>query len=321
MQYSWFPARILVSLLAMSVFAGCGGESGEEDTPDTGSGTANASPTIWGTPSTSVAVGTQYVFSPESEDPDGDVLTFEIDNKPAWASFSTSSGALQGVPQSGDEATYSGIVISVTDGVSVAALPSFSITVNADGSGGGGGTSSSAPTISGKPNNGVVVDTVYAFQPEASDADGDSLSYSIVNKPSWAAFSTTVGRLSGTPGSADLGTTSNIQLSVTDGDYIDALEPFSITVDSTGAGSITVSWTAPTENDDGSPLQDLAGYRIYYGTISGEYNQVPIEVNSSGVTTFLVDNLASGTYYLVMTSVNDANVESVYSGELQFEIS
>ena len=33
-----------------------------------------------------------------------------------------------------------------------------------------------------------------------------------------------------------------------------------------GAGILDASWTAPTTNSDGSPLTDLASYRVYYGT-------------------------------------------------------
>src|SRR5947207_15271028 len=34
----------------------------------------------------------------------------------------------------------------------------------------------------------------------------------------------------------------------------------------TEAGILDASWTAPTTNTDGSPLTDLASYRVYYGT-------------------------------------------------------
>ena len=32
------------------------------------------------------------------------------------------------------------------------------------------------------------------------------------------------------------------------------------------AGVLDASWTAPTTNTDGSPLTDLASYRVYYGS-------------------------------------------------------
>jgi len=50
---------------------------------------------------------------------------------PAWATFSIATGQLSGTPAATDVGTYSGIVISVSDGVSSAALPAFSITVAA----------------------------------------------------------------------------------------------------------------------------------------------------------------------------------------------
>jgi hypothetical protein len=45
--------------------------------------------------------------------------------------------------------------------------------------------------------------------------DGETLTFSIANKPFWAYFNTSTGVLSGTPPSA--GTFSSIQISVNDG--------------------------------------------------------------------------------------------------------
>ena len=77
---------------------------------------------------------------------------------------------------------------------------------------------------------------------------------------------------------------------------------------------MTLTWTAPTANTDGSPLTDLNGYRIYYGTSSGVYpNQV--QVDNPGVTSFVIENLAPNTYYFVSTSINSVGVESEFSNE------
>jgi hypothetical protein len=77
-------------------------------------------------------------------------------------------------------------------------------------------------------------------------------------------------------------------------------------------GSATLSWAPPTQNADGSPLTDLAGYKIYYGTSAGNYpNQVTI--NNPGITTYVIDNLQPNTWFFVMTSFNSSNMESDYS--------
>src|SRR5690606_23966575 len=79
------------------------------------------------------------------------------------------------------------------------------------------GPDNRAPTISGSPATSVQATRAYSFTPSASDADNDRLTYSIVNRPTWASFSTSTGRLSGTPSSSQVGTYANIIITVSDG--------------------------------------------------------------------------------------------------------
>ena len=91
---------------------------------------ANRAPTISGAPTTSLNSGASYSFTPTAADADGDALTFNIANKPAWATFNTSTGQLSGTPTVANVGTYAGIVISVSDGKTTTSLPSFAISVN-----------------------------------------------------------------------------------------------------------------------------------------------------------------------------------------------
>lgn len=77
----------------------------------------NTTPVISGSPSTSATVGQVYSFTPNAVDADNDTLTFSIINKPAWASFNVRTGEIFGKPQAADVATYSNVVIAVTDGI------------------------------------------------------------------------------------------------------------------------------------------------------------------------------------------------------------
>ena len=80
------------------------------------------------------------------------------------------------------------------------------------------------------------------------------------------------------------------------------------------AGQATLSWVAPSTNEDGTPLTDLAGYKIYYGTASGSYTQ---NVDAGNVTTYTFNSLNDGqTYYFVATAYNLARFESSYSNEI-----
>jgi hypothetical protein len=162
---------------------------------------------------------------------------------------------------------------------------------------GGGSTTDVAPTISGNAATTVVAGQTYSFQPATTDPGGGTLSFSITNKPAWASFNTTTGLLSGTPTAAEVATYSNITISVSVGQVSAALAPFAIVVTEVATmGSATLSWEAPVENTNGSPLTDLTGYTIYYGTNSAELTQT-IKITDPTKTTYVVDNLSAGTYY------------------------
>ena len=91
----------------------------------------NRPPMISGRPPTSATVGQTYAFRPTASDPDGQALTFSISGKPSWASFSATTGRLNGTPTDVNVGSYPGIVISVSDGTARVSLPSFSINVSA----------------------------------------------------------------------------------------------------------------------------------------------------------------------------------------------
>jgi VCBS repeat-containing protein len=93
----------------------------------------NQAPTISGTPKTQIDAGSDYEFTPTASDPDGDSLTFEIQNKPEWANFDSTTGKLSGQPSSSQTGISANIKISVTDGNTTIFLPAFNILVNAVG--------------------------------------------------------------------------------------------------------------------------------------------------------------------------------------------
>src|SRR2546427_3427794 len=211
--------------LASLVLGACGAPQGGDPTVMAqSSGSTSTAPAISGTPSTSVVAGQAYTFMPSTTNPSGMTLTFSVINQPSWAAFSTSTGQLSGTPASTDVGTYSNIEISVSDGPSNVSLPAFSLAVTAPA------TPGAPPTISGSPATSVVAGQSYSFTPTATDPSGGTLTFSITNQPSWAAFSTATGQLSGTPAAANVGTYSNIVISVSDGTSSAVLPAFAIAV-------------------------------------------------------------------------------------------
>lgn len=304
---SW---RRLLIVATSCAIAACGngsiqstGSTGNEPNPP---GTSNSPPTIAGSPITTATVGQAYSFQPSASDADGNALTFSASNVPSWASFNASTGRLTGTPSSSMAGlTFSGIVVSVSDGTASTSLPAFSIRVS---------TPNRAPTITGTPAASVIAGQAYSFQPTAYDPEGQRLTFSIVGQPSWASFSTTTGRLSGTPSSGNVGSYPNIVIRVSDGTTTVPLPTFSITVTAVGTvtGSATLRWTPPTLNEDGTPIQNLAGYRVYYGTSSSNLNRV-LTIPGANLTSAVIQNLTPATWYFALKAYNTANLESSLS--------
>ena len=312
-------------LIAAVLLTGCGAGGGNSDTsaavPDANSPPAsnppatnppatNQPPQITSSPQGKITlqVGDSFYEQVRASDAEGDKLTFSITNKPAWATFDASTGVLRGNPTSNDVGKYSGIVISVSDGTNTTTASSFEVTVDASGS----AAINHAPTLSGTPAASVNAGDSYRFQPTANDIDGDTLSFTINSLPAWARFDANTGTLSGTPTEADIGLYANITISVSDGVLQTNGAAFSIEVTQVSLGSATLSWTAPTQNMDGSALTDLAGYKLYYGTSEGNYTNT-VSVDNPGIVTYVVDNLPLDTYYFVATAYNNSGVESPYS--------
>ena len=281
----------------------------DSTTSDGTTGSTNSAPAISGTPDGSVLEGNQYAFQPAASDVDGDSLTFTINNRPSWASFNSDTGRLVGTPGNAAVGTHDNISITVSDGTASASVGPFSIVVI---------NTNDAPRISGTPATSVDEGSLYVFQPESHDKDGDSLTFSISNRPAWASFDSSNGSLSGTPGSADAGTYSNIVISASDGSITVSLPAFSIVVNGNGAapalGSATLEWAAPAARTDGNSLDmlELAGYTLYYGTTSGNYPN-SVDINDPYTTSVTVSDLPVGTYYFVITARDTDGRESGHS--------
>lgn len=188
--------------------------------------------------------------------------------------------------------------------------------------GGGGETAQSAPqnppppggtnappTIQGQPSTSVLAGQAYNFRPTANDPNGDTITFTAANLPNWASFSQTTGAVTGTPNSSNVGTYSGITITVSDGTASASLTAFAITVTDVASGSATVSWTPPTQNSDGTALTNLSGYRITYGRSASVLDR-SLSLNNPSLSSAVVDNLSSGTWYFSVSAVNSQGASS-----------
>ena len=85
--------------------------------------------------------------------------------------------------------------------------------------------------------------------------------------------------------------------------------------------SVTLSWSPPTQNSDGSSLSNLAGYTLHYGTSSEDYTG-SIEITNPTATSYVVSdsNFPPGTYYFAISAYNAQQVSSSLSGEISITV-
>ncbi len=264
----------------------------------------NVAPVIAGTPPSTALEGSAYVFQPNASDADGDALVFSASNLPAWLAVSATTGRVTGTPPAGSAGTYSGMAVTVSDGKSSASLPAFSISVVKP-------STNSAPVISGTPPDSVKAGVYYSFQPTITDADGDSLTLLVGNRPSWLTFNYKTGELSGAPSDSDVRTFANIQISAYDGKVATNLAPFAITVlDASSANSPPkISGTPATSAKEGvaytftPTASDPDGQALRFGIAN-----MPSWATFDSVTGRLSGTPGTGTagtYANVVISVSD----------------
>ena len=120
-------------LFTTAVLGGCltteDGGSFNDGATNTTDSNSNRVPAISGSPPSAAMVGETYSFTPTASDPDGDALTFSIDNKPNWANFDNQSGTLSGTPTIANIGQVGNIRISVSDGQASSALAPFTVEV------------------------------------------------------------------------------------------------------------------------------------------------------------------------------------------------
>jgi hypothetical protein len=257
--------------------------------------------TLSGTPAKTVNVGSPYYFRPTITGRTSST-SFHITGKPGWASFSSYSGTLQGTPTTAS--TWSNINITVSDGTNKRALPAFAITSKA--------ATTTAVKISGTPATKSDAGAYYSFRPTVTAPSGAKLSFTITNKPSWAAFSSATGSLTGTPSATTVATFSNIGIRVTDSKTSASLPAFSIAVTKPGTGAALLSWVKPTKNTDGSNLVNLAGFRVHYGSSVSALSKT-VTVGGAGSTSASIEGLARGTWYFAVVAYTTAGIESAMS--------
>jgi len=204
--------------------------------------------------SQTIAESHLLTFVVTAQSSNGESLSYSASGLPAGAVFDPEQRRFSWTPDF-TQAGHFTVKISVTDGsLSDSEIVEIAVT-----------NTNTSPLISGVPPSSVMATTNYSFTPVASNPDGGTLVFSIVNKPSWAMFSTATGTLSGVPTEVESGSSVNIVISASNSTGSSSLPPFSIDViayverDSDGDGVLDHLDAFP---DDSSEWLDSDGDQI-----------------------------------------------------------
>jgi hypothetical protein len=197
---------LLSLLLLLPLFSGC------FLTP------TNHTPTITSTPITTATVDALYVYNVNATDPDdGDTLTYSLTTSPSGMTINSTTGVISWTPNSGQigdnnvtvEASdgelndSQNFIIVVSEAPPVTPPPSAPI--------------NHAPTITSTQITTATVDALYTYDVNATDSDGDTLTYSLTTNPTGMTIDSATGVISWTPNSSQIGD-NDVTVEVSDGE-------------------------------------------------------------------------------------------------------
>lgn len=163
-------------------------------------------------------------------------------------------------------------------------------------------------TLAGARVDTTLVGDAWIYAPTVSGAAGVALAYRLERAPDWMSVDPDTGDVSGAPLAEQVGRYSGIRLVASDGRAEAALS-FDLEVVADATGSARVAWQRPSVRSDGTPLANLATYRVYYGR-SPERLDRRIDVHDANASGAEIAGLTSGTWYFSATALDAAGYES-----------
>tara|TARA_E500000305_G_scaffold36763_3_gene28012 strand:+ start:86 stop:17857 length:17772 start_codon:yes stop_codon:yes gene_type:complete len=189
----------------------------------------NDPPEITSIPTGPAVVGTSYSYQVTAFDPEGETLVYSVDSasEAVGITIDSSTGLLTWAnpPAAGNQS----IAVTVTDESANQFTQTFTLPVIAQNHG---------PEITSVPTGPAYIDEVWTYQISASDADDDTLTYSLLSPetlPGNVSFDDQTGILNWTP------TTGETELS------------FTVQVSDGNGGLATQSFTMPAERRNEAP--------------------------------------------------------------------
>jgi RHS repeat-associated protein len=221
-RVAWIPTAGQVGANQVVVVAddGRGGIALQQYSVQVTVAAVNQPPLFRSVPVTRSTPGADYSYTPEVFDADGDTLYFSLDVGPAGMSADPATGR---VSFSATPAGTYPVMLRVEDGRGGSAVQSWVLSVGTDTS------NNRVPVFQSTPPSEAVVGTPFLYQAQATDPDGQPVRFALLAAPAGMVVEATTGRVSWTPGGAQVGSQAALLQAADDADGI-AVQSFTITV-------------------------------------------------------------------------------------------
>ncbi|MES9863930.1 MAG: putative Ig domain-containing protein [Candidatus Thiodiazotropha sp. LLP2] len=245
----------------------------------------NSSPEITSTPSTSVLLGQPYQYQMTATDPEGDTITFALVTNPVGMQINQTTGLVSWTPGT-DQVGVHSVELTATDSQGNISTQSYLLSVNT-------GAGNTPPTIVSTPAGNAIYDQAYGYDVNATDSDGDTLTYLLVTAPSGMVIDSVTGMISWIPQTSQ-GGAHPIEIRVEDGQGGYAIQRYGLyTSDGTTTNALPEIQSQPGLNariNQAYSYQvvatDADGDTLSYSLINGPAG---LSLSNSGLVTWTPD--------------------------------
>ncbi|MCU7935407.1 MAG: tandem-95 repeat protein [Candidatus Thiodiazotropha sp. (ex Dulcina madagascariensis)] len=266
---AWTPAQIGGHPVSVQVDDGNGGTATQSYTV-TVAAAPNTAPNITSTPVTTATEGVAYSYDVDATDADGDTLSYSLVTAPASMAIVGTSGLITWTPNSAQLGTHT-VSVRVDDGRGGTASQNFTLTVNA--------VPNTAPSITSTPVTTATEGVAYSYDVDATDADGDTLSYSLVTAPAGMTIDGASGLIAWTPTTAQIGS-HPVSVQVDDGNGGTATQSYTVTVDAAPNTAPSITSTPVTTVTEG----EAYGYDVDASDADGDTLSYSLVTAPAGMT-------------------------------------
>ena len=244
-----------------------------------GTAAINQPPTVVSTPVFAASLGSPYSYTVKATDPDGNALTYQLLKAPMGMAINPTTGLLTWAnPIAGNHQ----IVVGAIDTGGLGAAQGFTLTARAN----------STPVIPNIPPQQVANGKPYRYDLKAADAEGDLLTYSLLQSPTGMTIDE-FGRINWVPKSNDVGTTKPVQIAVIDtfGKTVTVSYNLSVVAD-TSAPKVNLIASNNTANlGDSVTFTVNAVDNVKVESLGLTINGTPVVLDAQGKATVKLNNL------------------------------